>query len=388
MADFRARILAELDMAQAQSQLNSFISQNHKINIDVNLQLNQASQSLQALLSQIQGQGGNAGSQFVTAFNSSLQGVNLGQIDKQTNKMTINIRNNMRSLQNQQHQFNEIQAKTFGNQMTTWAGKNTKAVRAYGDQLKDLHTRLNQAITAQDGNAVKQVREEFRLLQSEARATGNVGKTLGESFTSAMGSVTRFAASYVSVYRLFNTIKEGVRTVVELDDALVDLQKTSTATPKQLESFYKEANGIAKEYGTSTKQIIQGAADWSRLGYNLQDAEKMSKLSSQFAAISPGMSVEESTTGLVSTMKAFGIEADGVLDGIMSKVNKVGNSFALSNKDIMDALQNSSSAMAVANNSLDETIALITAGTEIVQDASKVGNGLRTGFCAYVQKCA
>ena len=44
----------------------------------------------------------------------------------------------------------------------------------------------------------------------------------------------------------------------------------------------------------------------------------------------------------------------------------------------MTALKNSSSAMAVANNSLDETIALITAGTEIVQDASKVGNGLRT----------
>ena len=50
----------------------------------------------------------------------------------------------------------------------------------------------------------------------------------------------------------------------------------------------------------------------------------MSKLSSQFAAISPGMSVEESTNSLVSTMKAFGIEADGVLDSIMSKVNTVG----------------------------------------------------------------
>ena len=50
----------------------------------------------------------------------------------------------------------------------------------------------------------------------------------------------------------------------------------------------------------------------------------MSKLSSQFAAISPGMSVDQATTGLVSTMKAFGIEADNVLDGIMSKVNAVG----------------------------------------------------------------
>ena len=44
----------------------------------------------------------------------------------------------------------------------------------------------------------------------------------------------------------------------------------------------------------------------------------------------------------------------------------------------MTGLQNSSAAMAVANNSLEETIALITAGTEIVQNSSKVGNGLRT----------
>ena len=50
----------------------------------------------------------------------------------------------------------------------------------------------------------------------------------------------------------------------------------------------------------------------------------MSKLSSQFAAISPGMTVEKSTQSLVSTMKAFGIEADQVLENIMSKVNKVG----------------------------------------------------------------
>ena len=60
------------------------------------------------------------------------------------------------------------------------------------------------------------------------------------------------------------------------------------------------------------------------MGYNLTDAKTMSKLSSQFAMISPGMSVDQSTESLVSTMKAFGIQADDVLDGIMSKVNVVG----------------------------------------------------------------
>ena len=386
MADFRARITADLDLGNAQSQLNSFVNQKQKINVEVNLQLNQASQALRNLLQQMQNQGGNAGTQFagqfVQAVNSGMQQINatqtVNQIEKQTNRLTVNIRNNMRDLTKSANTFNETTAKTFGNQMTAWARNNGKAVKAYGSQLNDLQTRLQTAITNGDGAAVRQLREEFRLLQSEARATGNVGKTFAQSFTSSLGSVAKFAASYVSLYRVFNELKQGVQTVVELDTALVDLQKTSTATPKQLNSFYKEANNIAKQYGTTTQQIIQGAADWSRLGYGLQDAQTMSKLSSQFAAISPGMSVDTATTSLVSTMKAFGIEADDVLDGVMSKVNAVGNGFALTNEDIMTALQNSSSAMAVANNSLDETIALITAGTEIVQDASKVGNGLRT----------
>lgn len=386
MADFRAKIEAFVDTSKAASDINSFVNQQRRMNIEVNLQLNQASQALHNLLQQMQNQGGNAGTQFagqfVQAVNSGMQQINatqtVNQIEKQTNRLTVNIRNNMRDLTRQQNAFNETTAKTFGNQMTAWARNNGKAVKVYGDQLNGLQTRLRSAIDSGDGNAVRQLREEFRLLQSEARATGNVGKTFAESFSSSLGSVAKFAASYVSLYRVFNELKQGVQTVVELDTALVDLQKTSTATPRQLNSFYKEANDIAKQYGTTTQQIIQGAADWSRLGYNLEDAKTMSKLSSQFAAISPGMSVDMATTSLVSTMKAFGIEADNVLDGVMSKVNAVGNSFALSNDDIMVGLQNSSSAMAVANNSLDETIALITAGTEIVQDSSKVGNALRT----------
>ena len=269
MADFRARITADLDLANAQSQMNSFVNQQRQVNIDVNLQLNQASQALHNLLQQMQNQGGNAGTQFagqfVNAVNSGMQQINatqtINQIERQTNRLTVNIRNNMRNLNQQQNQFNENTAITFGNQMTAWARNNGRAVRVYGDQLDDLQTRLNAAINNQDGAGVRQIREEFRLLQSEARATGNVGKTFAQSFTSSLGSVAKFAASYVSLYRVFNTLKEGVQTVVELDDALVDLQKTSTASTSQLNSFYNEANDIAKKYGTSTKQIIQSAAD-------------------------------------------------------------------------------------------------------------------------------
>ena len=54
------------------------------------------------------------------------------------------------------------------------------------------------------------------------------------------------------------------------------------------------------------------------------------------------------------------------------------NSQAVSNEDIVNFLTRSSSAMKEANNTLDETIALGTAATEITRDAASVGNALKT----------
>ena len=62
----------------------------------------------------------------------------------------------------------------------------------------------------------------------------------------------------------------------------------------------------------------------------------------------------------------------------MSKINAVGNAFAETNADVITGLEKSSSAMAAANNTMDETVALFTAGQEIVQNAQTVGSSLRT----------
>ena len=54
----------------------------------------------------------------------------------------------------------------------------------------------------------------------------------------------------------------------------------------------------------------------------------MAKNSAIFKTISPGMDLDTATDGLVSMMKAFDVEANDVLDGIMSKVNIIGKDFA------------------------------------------------------------
>ena len=395
MADFRAKIIADADLKNATSAIESFIKQARKLKVDVDLNLTNAGQNLTGILSQLQNQarssGTSAGSQWASGFNSSLGRINVSATTEQINDLkgslsngfqfdSKSVNNITKEIGNMGVEVERVQTKlnskggmnvsvkgtdqlqravtvtkTYndkseevastlnivataekkatqqataranvtdkvakaekmaskaqleiaGNNLTAWASKNTKATAAFGERIRTLQEEMK---GMQDSGATAQQFKEWsdnvKVLKSEANATGNIGKTFADSFGSAFSSMVKFAASYVSIRKVFSEMENGIKTVVALDDALVDLQKTTTATPQQLNNFYSEANNIAKQYGTTTQQIIQGAADWSRLGYSLEDSKTMAKLSSQFAAISPGMDVETSTNSLVSTMKA------------------------------------------------------------------------------------
>ena len=264
----------------------------------------------------------------------------------------------------------------LGNQITTWMNKNTKAAKIYETELRNLQVQL-QAVS--NGSQLQSVANQFRVIQSTAAAAGNLG---GSVFSKLIGNMTKLSPLFgmgTAIITSINTVKSMISSVYELDTALVDLQKTTTMNSTDLEAFYSNANGIAKQMGVSTAEIINQASAWSRLGYSTKEAaESMAQLSSQFAAISPGMDVDTATDGLVSIMKAYDVDVDDVLDGIMSKINIIGNTAATSNADIVNMLTRSSSAMQEANNTLDETIALETAAVEITQDADSVGTAFKT----------
>lgn len=264
----------------------------------------------------------------------------------------------------------------LGNQIEAWMHRNTKATKLYETELHNLQTQL-QAVS--NSNQLKDVADKFRTLKTTAAAEGNLGKSI---FGQLIGNMTKLSPLFgmgTAITSSINSVKSMVSSVYDLDTALVDLQKTTTMNSTDLESFYGNANGIAKQMGVSTAEIINQASAWSRLGYSSKEAaESMAKLSSQFAAISPGMDIDNATNGLVSIMKAYDVDVDDVLDGIMSKINIIGNTAATSNAEIVDMLTRSSSAMAEGNNTLDETIALETAAVEITRDAPSVGTAFKT----------
>lgn len=265
---------------------------------------------------------------------------------------------------------------TLSNKIELWMNQNTKAAKKYGEELKKLQGILNNNT---DASKLTSVSTAFAKIQSKAKAAGLTTNQFAISLKNTALQLMGLSSGIMVLRKVISVIKEGVNTVIELDTALIDLKKTTTMSGSDLAAFYKDANKAAIELGVTTKDIIQSAADWSRLGLSdKKSAESMAKLAAQFAAISPGVSIEESTTGLVSVIKAYDIEVEDVLDRIMSKINIVGNTAATSNQQIITGLQNSASAMSAMGSTLEENIALFTAAQEITQDESKVGNALRS----------
>lgn len=181
-----------------------------------------------------------------------------------------------------------------------------------------------------------------------------------------------------AVTKLSTAIKSGIVTARELDKELSDLQMTTNASAKELKDFYKSSNTMAKQLGTTTVNLTRLTNAWAQLGYTLKDAQTLSKSTAILTAISPGLGLEEATAGLSNTLSAFRLDANDSLDGIISKINAIATTDAISNSDIVSILTTSANAMADANNTLEQTIALGTAATQITGNAELVGDALNT----------
>ena len=181
---------------------------------------------------------------------------------------------------------------------------------------------------------LRKITEEIIKIENAEIAAGRAGKSLWDIFKTKstygfIGQMQSYLSMYVGFYGMINGVKKAVSTITELDTALVDLKKTTAMNENQLENFYYDSNNVAKQMGVTTQEIIDQASAWSRLGFSTNEAAtEMAKLSSQFASISPGMSVDESQSGLVSIMKAWSINPDQVKSEIMDPINKLGKIIA------------------------------------------------------------
>ena len=280
----------------------------------------------------------------------------------------------------QQAEKLKIDKANLSSDMENWLSSNTKATRLFGAEIKKLQSSLD----GLDADGVKRVAQQFNFLKKQAKSFGKTGLNV---FDQLKTKIKEYSV-YFSAAEMFMYVEQALRSmfdqVVAIDSAMTELKKVTNETNASYNKFLTDASSRASEIGTTIDGLISSTADFARLGYDFESSQGLAEVANIYAVVGDEIdSVETATKSLISTFAAFKNEAAGMSDSdfamdIIDKFNEVSNNFAISSGGIGEALQRSASSLYAANNSLDESIALITAANTVVQDPDVVGTALKT----------
>lgn len=195
--------------------------------------------------------------------------------------------------------------------------------------------------------------------------------------------------TYTTVTQFFNTVQNGIKDMInqvkELDDSLIELQKVTDLEGASLERFIDKAYTAGEAVAKTGREMIEAATAFAKSGYDADMALQLGEVAAMYTNIADEeISTAKAADFIIAQMKAFNYEAGSATETlenayhVIDAVNEVSNNFAVSSADIANNLGKASSVMANAGNSLEQMIGLMTAGTEVTRNASKVANGLKT----------
>lgn len=224
---------------------------------------------------------------------------------------------------------------------------------------------------------IDKLRMEEAQLEAQSERLGLTTETLAGKFSRLFKEHFQTAAVMAGIHLTQQGFQQVYQNVVEVDTAMTELKKVTDETDTTYSAFMQTAIQQSRDLAASISDTVNATADFARLGYTLDEATDLSKAAITYQHVGDGISdISEATESIISTMKAFNIEAKDSMS-IVDRFNKVGNEFAISSGDIGDALQRSASALHTAGNDINESIGMIVAANDVAQNPESVGNALK-----------
>ena len=220
-------------------------------------------------------------------------------------------------------------------------------------------------------------RAEMANIKATAESLGLTTETLGQKFSRLWKEHAQTAIVVGGLHLVQRGMQAVYQNVTEVDAAMTELKKVTDETDNTYNKFLNTAMQQSRELAASISDTVNATADFARLGYTLDQATELSKAAITYQHVGDGINdISEATESIISTMKAFNIEAEDSMT-IVDKFNKVGNEFAISSSGIGEALTRSASALHAAGNDINQSIGMIVAANDVAQDPEQVGNALR-----------
>lgn len=295
---------------------------------------------------------------------------NVEKLGKDFEEATLAIKNMTAA----QKGYTQLGAEKAMDKISQMLKENSKMSRQAKADIKAWYDQIKSGNPSASLDVILGKVEEIVRKEKEA---GRGGKSMWDAIKEkAFYSAASVVGTYFGLNDIIRYGKEGIDTIRELNAAMTEVRRVSNATEGQYKSFRNTISSTAKEIATTNKELLNSSADFLRLGYSLDQASDLAKNATLFVNVGDGVDITEATEDMITAMKAFDIQAEDSIK-IVDDYNQIGNQFALSATDIGEAMKRSASALETGNNSFEESIALITAMNEIVQNSENTGNTLK-----------
>lgn len=244
---------------------------------------------------------------------------------------------------------------------------------------------LDNAEMARNSVQLSTLRTQLGSLRSELKITGNSGLTMTDALKNGLTKVLQLFGSSGIIMQFRAQLRNAWTEAKELDKAMTDLSRVNEAITRDgFPEYLDRVISKTKQLAVSVKDYIDSMTTFSRAGYNYVDSEALADAAIQLEKVGD-MSAEAASKSLLSGLQAYekidGYGMDQLAEkaqALNDKIDLLGNTASISQKDLAEGIQAVGSVMSDANTSVDEFLSMLAAGNRSVQDSNKVALAIRT----------
>jgi len=224
----------------------------------------------------------------------------------------------------------------------------------------------------------KMTLDDKGFTQPLGRITGKLGE-FDKSLDASNARVVAFGASAGAIYAVQRALTETVRSAINVEKTLADINVILNVSNKTLSQFSDRLFKIAGQTGQSFQAVAEASTELARQGLSTEQTLKRTSDALVLTRLS-GMQAAQSVETLTAAINSFSKSALTSTE-IINKLANVDAAFAVSTTDLAEAIRRVGSSAADANISFDQLVAAVTSAQQTTaRGGAVIGNSFKTIF--------
>lgn len=262
-----------------------------------------------------------------------------------------------------------------------WRKSHSAAESMFGQDMDAFISRIQNASTREEVQAAS---KDFGVMTKQAKLAGVAQLNMFDGLKKKVKEYTEYLTVATVAMAGFQIARDMARNVLEVDTAMTGLYRVTDLTSEQYSQLYDNMTDSAREYGATLTDIINATADWTRAGFDANTANELAEITTMYQHIAD-LDYATASENLLTAYNGFkdeftndlGWDVTQSVGYIIDVLNELDNKYSVTAAGIGEALQRNASAMDLAGNTFQETAAMITGMTEVIQDPEKSGQALK-----------